>query len=313
MMSWAYNFKCLRDNSSKTVTTGCCGKSSGSAPRVATWAPGAAAGAVSGAGLGSTGGGAPWGVPRVPVPPKPECVSVTTNALSECVNTPTAVDALLTGAVVKVPIVLAELNIQINVDSIIKLPEPALEIKDIGKNLKITQCLLLQDTNMLFIKGFVRKNINYATKGNCFNPSGVCGDLRHCIVDVPISCTTPVTFNGIAPLPPVSSSSEQFQYFRTQDVSGPEFSEKSKLLSSDITEFNQISNEFFNELPFCELISSRIVEFNEFLNPLHPCSDKIPFEEKEFNKIEEKMVIFLTVKVLQSRQLAVPPMSTFDC
>ena len=135
-----------------------------------------------------------------------KCVNVTANNLADCVNEPVPIDALLTGAVVKVPIVLAELNLQINVDAIIDLPEPALEIKEVGKNLKITQCLLLQDTNMLFIKGFVRKNIDYSTRGHCFNKEGVCGDIRHCTVDVPINCTTPVLFNGIEPLQPISST-----------------------------------------------------------------------------------------------------------
>lgn len=277
-MSWAYNFSCLKNNASKAVTDVC----KGTQPPVAKTATA-------------------------------ECVNVTANNLAECVNNPVPIEALLTGAVVKIPIVLAELNIQLNVDAIITLPEQALQIKTVGKNLKITQCLLLQDTNMLFIKGFVRKNIDYSTRGNCFNKTGVCGDIRHCTVDVPFNCTTPVIFNGIEPLPPVSGTSENFTYFRTQDVSGPEFSEKSKLLSSDITEFNQISTEYFNELPFCELIQSRIVEFDEYLNPTHPSSIILPFEEKEFCKVEEKMVIFLTIKILQNRQLAVPPLAGFNC
>ncbi|MDD2401793.1 MAG: hypothetical protein PHI90_09035 [Clostridia bacterium] len=246
-------------------------------------------------------------------PPKAECVSVKANTLSDCVNNTVTIDALLTGAVVKVPMVLAELNLQINVDSIISLPEAALEIKDIKKNLKITQCLLLQDTNMLFIRGCVRKNIDYATKGTCFNTSGICGDIRHCTVDVPFNCTTAVDFNGIQPLSPIIGTSEEFKYFKTQDLNGADFSEKSKLLSGDLTEFNQINTEYYNELPYCELIQSRMVEFDEYLNPTHPSCSTVPFEEKEFCKIEEKMVIYLTVKLLQNRQIAVPPLCTTDC
>ncbi len=287
MMSWAYNFSCLKNNLVKSD------------------------GKVNTVTDSRKGYAAPVDSAKTA---KAKCVNVTANNLADCVNEPVPIDALLTGAVVKVPIVLAELNLQINVDAIIDLPEPALELKDVGKNLKITQCLLLQDTNMLFVKGFVRKNLDYSTRGNCFNKEGVCGDIRHCTVDVPFNCTTPVFFNGIEPLMPISGTAEEFAYFRSKDIRGPEFSEKSKLLSSDITEFNQISTEFFNELPFCELISSRIIEFNEYLNPTAPHSIIIPFEEKEFCSIEEKMVIFLTVKVLQNRQLAVPPLAGgFDC
>lgn len=236
---------------------------------------------------------------------KNDCVSVKANTLTECVNNPSTIEAITAGAVVKVPVVLAELTVQINVDSIITLPEQALEIKNIKKNLKVTQCLLLQDTNMLFIKGFVRKNINYSTKGWCSNQAGVCGDIRHCTIDTHFNCSTPVTFNGTNPLPPIPGFSEEFRFFKSQDVKGPDFSEKSQLLSNDLTEFNQFSNEFFNELPFCELVHSRIVEYDEFLNPLPPAIGKAPFEEKEFCRFEEKMVIFLTIKILQNRQVAV--------
>ena len=242
-----------------------------------------------------------------------KCVNVKSNTLADCVNNPVNFDAIVTGAVAKIPVVLAELQVQINVDSIISLPEPALEIKNIKKNLKVTQCLLLQDTNMLFIKGFVRKNIAYATAGACANETGVCGDIRHCTVDVPFNCSTPVTFNGVAPLQPVFSTTNEFQYFRTQDVSGPEFSDKSQLLSGDLTEFNQISTEFFNELPFCELVESRIVEFDEHLNPMAPYCREFPFEETLFHTLEEKMVIFLTIKVLQNRQIVIPPLIDTLC
>ena len=75
--------------------------------------------------------------------------------------------------VVKVPVVLAQRNIQIDVEAEIKLKEPFFEIKRIKKNVVLTQCKLLPIsgrivdgvpiTGKLFISGFVRKNIEYAT------------------------------------------------------------------------------------------------------------------------------------------------------
>ncbi|MGF7058841.1 CsxC family protein [Brassicibacter mesophilus] len=237
---------------------------------------------------------------------KSVCTDVTGGTLETCVNEKVDISGLSSGVVAKIPVVLAELTLQINVDSIIDLPEYAYEIKDIKKHLKVTQCLLIQNTNMLFIKGFVRKNIQYATR-SCSNEKGFCGDIKHCTIDVPFRCTTPITFNGIAPAPIVNRTSSEFEYLREQNVFGPEFAEKDKLLSGDLSEFNQVSTEYFNELPFCELISSKIVEFDEFLNPTRPKGVTVPFEEKQFRKIEEKMVIFLTLKLLQKRQVAVPP------
>ena len=239
---------------------------------------------------------------------KSVCTNVTGGTVDTCVNTPTTITGLTAGVIAKIPVVLAELTLQINVDSIIELPECAYEIKDIKKHLKITQCLLLQNTNMLFIKGFIRKNIQYATRC-CSNESGFCGDIKHCTIDIPFKCTTPITFNGIAPETVINRTSSEFEYLREQNIFGPKFAEKDKLLSGDMSEFNQESTEYFNELPFCELISSRIIEFDEFLNPTHPQKTKMPFEEKQFKKIEEKMVIFLTLKILQKRQVAIPPAS----
>lgn len=248
------------------------------------------------------------------------CVNVSGGEITDCVNNPVPLDPLLTGAVVKVPAVLAELTVQFNVNATIDLPETVTEIKYINKRLKVTQCLLLQNTNMLFIEGFVRKNIQYATK-KCATSEGVCGDIRHCTVDVPFKCTTPLTFNGLDPLPVIPTSRTGFEYLADFDVKGPQFSNKDQLQTGDFTEFNQISTEFFNELPYCELISSRIVEFDEFLNPRFIGQEKdyydqeinVPFEEIEFKSIKEKMVIFLTLKVLQNRQVAIPPIVGIDC
>lgn len=227
----------------------------------------------------------------------------------ECPNTPEPLTPWVAGAVAKVPVVLAELTVQINMDSIIKLPEPAYEIKNIKKRVKITQCLLLQDTNVLFLRGFVRKNIDYSTR-TCSTDEGFCGDIRHCTIDVPFNCTTPVVFNGTPPLVPPLNTSDEFQYFNVEEDLGPDFADKDALLSGDFSEFNQISTEFFTERPFCELISSRIVEFDEFVGRKRPDHKiDLPFEERFFTEIEEKMVVFLTLKLLQKRQVAIPPTS----
>lgn len=239
---------------------------------------------------------------------KSVCTKVTGGTLNNCVNTSNTITGLTEGVTAKIPVVLAELTLQVDVDSIIELPEYVYEIKDIKKHLKITQCLLLQNTNILFIKGLVRKNIQYATR-SCSNKEGFCGNIKHCTIDVPFKCSTPITFNGIDPQPVINRTSSEFEYLREQNISGPNFAEKDKLLSGDLSEFNQESTEYFNELPYCELISSRIVEFNEFLNPTHPHKTEMPFEEKRFKKIEEKMVIFLTLKILQKRQVSIPPTS----
>lgn len=249
-------------------------------------------------------------------PPKPKSKVVIGGVQNECPNVTVPIMGLTTGATVKIPVVLAELTVQVNVNSIITLPEPALEIKDIKKRVKVTQCLLLQDPmfpagpTTLSLKGFVRKNIDYSTR-LCSNAEGVCGDIRHCTIDVPFSCNTPVTFNGALPATLMLNTEDEFEFFRSQPLFGPGFAEKDRLLSGDLSEFNQISQEFFNELPFCELISARIVEYDEFLNRTRPKNATLPFEEREFRQVEEKMVLFITLKILQKQQVAIPANGLF--
>ncbi len=206
-------------------------------------------------------------------------IRVTSEAIIDCANEPASINALSAGVVAKIPIILAELTVQVNVNSVIDLPEWASEIKGIKKRLKITQCLLLQNTNTLFIKGVVRKNIKYAR----INHAGSSGDIRDVSVEVPFKCTTMVVFNGNEPVPIVPNSSVEFEY-------------QEDTRSGDLSEFNQISTAFYNELPFCELTSSRIVEIDE-----HSC------ERGLFKSIEEKMVIYLTLKILQYCKVAIPP------
>lgn len=233
------------------------------------------------------------------------CVEVDSTVLDNCPNTTVTPIGINSGVVVKIPVVLAELTIRFNVGANIHLPEPALEVKDIKKRLKITQCTLLQPTNILFIKGFVRKNIDYST-GVCSTREGVCGEIHHCTIDVPFECSTPVTYT-VAPAPLALNSFSEFEYFKVADLPNEYFPEKDNLLAGDLSEYNQFRTENFNELPFCELITARIFEFDEFVGRRRPHHDNLPFEERFFTKIEEKMVIELTLKLLQNRQVTIPP------
>lgn len=235
-------------------------------------------------------------------------VSVEGGTMDSCVNTPVDIQAITSGVVAKIPVVLAELTLRVNINSIIKLPEFAYEIKDIKKRVKVTQCFLVRETGMVFIKGFIRKNIQYATRIGSTNKS-LYGDIKHFTADIPFTCTTDVIFNGIPPAPVVDSTSNEFVYSMKQDLMGKNFGTKDKLLSSDLTEFNQVSTEFFNELPYCDLVSATIVELDEALNPTFPPYKEVPFEERRFERIEEKMVLDLTIKILQDRQVSIGPVN----
>jgi len=237
-----------------------------------------------------------------------ECVKVTkitAEIQNECPNTPVSISGLTNGVIAKIPVILSRFTVQILMDSIIILPESASEIKTIHKKVNITQSLLAQDSNILFIMGFIRKNISYDAVGCWHSKKRVCGNIRHCNIDIPFKCTTRIFFNGVKPLPLYTNTIEEFEYLYQQEELGPDFPEKDNLLSGDFSEYNQISMEFFNERPYCELESSRIIEFNEFLYCTPPSKDLST--KRHFRKIEEKTVLDLTFKLLQKQPVAIPP------
>ncbi|WP_347553247.1 CsxC family protein (plasmid) [Pseudalkalibacillus hwajinpoensis] len=212
-------------------------------------------------------------------------------------------------AYAKVPVVLGETTIQIDLDAKIDFPEPVLEIKKIKKHLKLTQCRLLLPTNKLFIKGFVRKNIQYATPKHS-NRHQVLSSIHSLTVDIPFEAVTEIDFLN-KPHFESNPDTRDFTFFTASKLpQGQGFSQKEKLLSADFSQYDQISGEVFNELPFCELISSKFIEYDEALdrkmgtvfNHNGECMEA-PFEEGTFTKIEEKMVVEITLKVLQNQQV----------
>ncbi|GAM14013.1 MULTISPECIES: CsxC family protein [Mesobacillus] len=208
--------------------------------------------------------------------------------------------------VTKVPVVLAELTLHVNLDTMINFPEPVLEIKDIKKRIKLTQCRLLLPTNKLFIKGFVRKNIQYASPSQeieASSSSSVASDLHSYTVDIPFQVVTEVKDFLSKPVLPQVNNRKEFDFFVSKPLSTG-FPEKDELLTSDLSQFHQESSQHYNELPFCELVSSQIIEWDEAIDR-QPLPTSSPIDEGYFQTIEEKMVIDFTVRVLQNQQIRV--------
>ncbi|UOQ44805.1 DUF3794 domain-containing protein [Halobacillus salinarum] len=208
--------------------------------------------------------------------------------------------------VTKVPVVLAELTIQVDMDAEINFPEPVLEIKDIKKRVKITQCRLLLPTNKLFIKGFVRKNIQYASPSIDIqenNTTSIASDMHSYTVDLPFETITEINHYISKPVLPRVNSREEFDFFVSRPLPTG-FPEKDEVQTSDLSQFHQESEQYYNELPYCELISSHIIEWDEATNR-QPLPGSSPIEEGYFTTAVEKMVLDFTIKVLQNQQLRV--------
>jgi hypothetical protein len=218
--------------------------------------------------------------------------------LGECHNTPVIAREEIgcNNLLVKIPVVLAEITVQTHLEAKITLNEPAIDIKRIKKNVFLTQCRLVAtpSSNKLFLSGFVRKNIEYSSVV-CADKNGVSGSIRHTTVDVPFTCVTAIPPHHLlvpASPTPIPNSTEEAQMFDA-DIMGKDRSEQMFL-----------HNEFFNEKVFCELVCATITELDivEDLVPLKNNPNELVFQT-----FTEKIVVDLTLKLLQLQQVLVTP------
>lgn len=238
------------------------------------------------------------------------CATVTTKSESLTEQFNVTPSAITTGtAYVKIPVLLQETNITIPVEATITFDQPVREIKRIKKNVYLTQSYLLPNTRtnvmttnngILFIAGFVRKNIEYATQ-TCItadtNTTNFCGDIRHCTVEIPFNFTTRITFLR----PPVfapNTTPTELEYF-TDSLQGCDICAQPVLGRNPCEQVFRFT-ENFNEKPFVELVSAVISEVDIHANPTIRCA--IPTEQL-FTEITEKLIINLTLKVLQKQQV----------
>ncbi|MEW9501940.1 CsxC family protein [Jeotgalibacillus marinus] len=199
---------------------------------------------------------------------------------------------------IKVPAVLAEPTLQIVVEADIALDPPALEIKRVLKDIFLTQCKLLPvafrddirtpglspreaTRAKLFVEGFIRKKIEYST-ADC---NGV---IRDRIADVPFSGFTDLRDDDddffLLPLLGESSRSSSSRFINQKNSTIPR---------QDQYFFE--NSVFYNEQPYCELVSANFFELD--FSPNHVDANET------FNKLREKIVVDLSLTVLQVRQI----------
>lgn len=242
------------------------------------------------------------------------CATVTTQIepLTEQSSvTPSVISATPAYVYVKLPVILAETNITIPVEATITLDQAVREIKRIKKNVYLTQSRLIPFSStptpttpvngILFIAGFIRKNIEYATQ-TCITAGtpNFCGNIGQCTVEVPFNFTTRVTFIR----PPVfteNTTPSELEFF-TDKLQGCDIC-ADPVLGRNPCDQSFLFTEFFNEKPFVELVNATVTEVDIHTNPTRDCA--LPTEQL-FTKLTEKLVVNLTLKVLQKQQVRVP-------
>lgn len=217
-----------------------------------------------------------------------ECPS---NELSHTVKSHSGqsrVEPFTTSGDVEERIVLADLVLQTQVEADIKLPTPASAIKQIKKNVKITQCKAIRDnldpTGLfvkLFVEGFVHKNIQFSEGGH--------GCLQDFSVNVPfrIFQRVPVEIPALFP----------FGEFSIKDsiLERRELSKDGH--GADECQTGSLHFEVFTEPIQCKLLFAIVDEWDLF-------------DEHDnwgrFEKITEKMDIILGLKLFQQQQQPTP-------
>lgn len=232
--------------------------------------------------------------------------SVKAVTLSECSNTPVTPYGISGPFVGKIPVVLAEPVVQIVVEANIDLKEPVLEIKRIKKNLFINQCKLIDlgngVTGKLFLAGFVRKNIEFATICDINEKfDAINGDIKHSTFKIPFQCATEVRY-VVPPQITFSDRTKELSFF----IDNCDEKECGKEINIGRFPCEQSfeHSELFNEKVFCELEEVKIFE-DDIHDGSKPLDCKLP-SERTFDKITEKMVILIRVKLLQKQQVNIP-------
>lgn len=187
----------------------------------------------------------------------------------------------------KVPVVLSEFVIQIDVESKIKLNCPSYEIKRIEKQVFLNQARYIAGTDKVFIGGYIRKNIEYASK-HCTSRHGISGVINDQTVQVPFQVATRVKFNGKRPIIFPNRQPNEVRYF------------DQCRLGKDIREADRASYEVFNEPVYAELLWSEVydADIDEKGKPI----DCLPNEE-EFQEFIDKSVVYIGIKLLQKQQI----------
>lgn len=202
--------------------------------------------------------------------------------------------------IVELAVLLAVPTLQIVVEADIPLSPAATEIKRVRKNVFLNQVELVPvafarigNTDFfnvtrakLFVSGHIRKNIEYA--------SAECnGALQDKIADVP--------FSGFAELNgDINTNPNGFILF---PVLGINESAEASFINETTQMDARLDKAFFqnlvkyNEQPFGKLVAANFIELD--FSPMTATS------EGSFSTLREKIVLDLTVKVLQVQQMQV--------
>ncbi len=207
------------------------------------------------------------------------------------------------------PIVVAEKNIDIPIESIFKLKNAALEVKNMKKEVYLTNSKLLpmyenQDTfstfhGKLFLEGFIRNKLDFSI-AKSVNNSIINLDTESVIIYIPFKFTTLIPYK----IPPI--------FFKSKDLSYIPIYMSSDCLDvhNEYLDYANKKNTVCEEYINCDIPPINC-EINEIkINETYTLVDRSPFNsdfpiEMNFNTIKENIVINLSLTLLQKQDVAI--------
>ncbi|MBT2709499.1 hypothetical protein J7I91_16275 [Pseudomonas sp. ISL-84] len=175
--------------------------------------------------------------------------------------------------------VLGNIQVQTLIESEYKLPSYAADIKEIRKNVHLTQCEVLPITNVndmasLFIEGYIHKNIQYV--------EGCEGYVRDYSVNVPFNC-----YSRVQLARPILFPFGQYSR-KNNDLETRVLAEDGQ--GADRCTFGSSTFEINNEPIHCKLVASSVNQWDVLQN-FDNCG--------RFDTVSEKEDITLTVRLTQ--------------
>lgn len=191
--------------------------------------------------------------------------------------------------IAKIPVILSDVEVEINVESEIELEKEHTRLINIDKEVFVKECKLIPYTNKLFIEGYVGKNIQFYND-DCTNKTNEGNKVEYTEVNSTFKCVT------------------EIEFFK-KPLYGEGYKERLNSLDKSMICKNNKEDSWvhYSELQepvYCECQYAKILEIDALNSKDNgmKCLDK----KEVCKKILEKMVIFIRLKVIQNQQVFIP-------
>jgi hypothetical protein len=183
--------------------------------------------------------------------------------------------------IAKIPVVLSELKIKINCSTIIKFKFPALEVTGIKRKVFLTECKIIPECKKLFISGYVRKDIEYASSG--YSNSKSINIIRHMFLNIPFKGVTSIDYSTC----PVIHKGEE-----PREIG---------IMNEDFSVHNFHSSEYINDKIYCELLQTEIDEIYSVLD----YGNRKYKSQKIIKSLSEEMILKITLRLMQNQCVSI--------